>query len=263
MKTSMEEIKRSWEDEYVIPFYGVDAKNEVCLPALWNLMQETAWHHADHLKLGYHDLAEKKSFWVLSRLSIQMDEYPHWGNRIRIKTWLAGTGRLFALRHFSIAHQKGDILGMARSAWLVLSSKSRRPQRIEPLFQDMGHLFDPLPLTEEPERLPGPVQAKVGKSFTVRYSDIDMHHHAHNTKYIEWILDSYSAERLRMFHIQSLETNFLAECSQGDEITIHTEPSGNTPPIYLHSLFRKSDHRELCRARVLWRPMEKVLHPEG
>jgi hypothetical protein len=66
MKTLMSEMKKSWEDEYLIPFCEVDTKKEVFLPTLWNLMQETAWHHADHLRLGYSD---------------QMEEYPRSGIR--------------------------------------------------------------------------------------------------------------------------------------------------------------------------------------
>ena len=42
-------MKKSWEDEYSISFYEVDTKNEAFLPVLWSFMQETAWHHADHL----------------------------------------------------------------------------------------------------------------------------------------------------------------------------------------------------------------------
>ena len=143
----MSEMKESWEDEYIIPFCEVDTKKAVFLPTLWNLMQETAWHHADHLKVGYSDLAEQKYFWVLSRLSIQMDEYPGWGEKIKVRTWLTGTRRLFALRDFSIANSKGNTLGTAKSAWLVLDLKSRRPQRIEPVFKHLLHLlmiFHPL-----------------------------------------------------------------------------------------------------------------------
>ena len=131
-------------------------------------MQETAWHHADHLKVGYSDLAEQRYFWVLSRLSIQMEQYPGWDEKIKIRTWLTGMGRLFALRHFSIANSKGDILGTAKSAWLVLDLKSRRPQRIEPVFKHLLHLFDGLPSAEEPEKLPAPVRSKMEKSYTVR-----------------------------------------------------------------------------------------------
>jgi acyl-ACP thioesterase len=252
----MREMKKSWEDEYIIPFCEVDTKKEVFLPTLWNLMQETAWHHADHLKVGYSDLAEQKYFWVLSRLSIQMDEYPGWGEKIKVRTWLTGIGRLFALRHFSIANSKGDTLGTAKSAWLVLDLKSRRPQRIEPVFKHLLHLFDDLPSAEEPEKLPAPVQSKMEKSYTVRYSDIDMHHHVNNTKYIEWILDSYPFEMHRKYHIYTFEINFLAESSHGAEISIHSESSGDSSPTFHHSVFRKGDDRELCRARIIWRRID-------
>ena len=249
-------MKKSWEDEYIIPFCEVDTKESVFLPTLWNLMQETAWHHADHLKVGYSDLAEQKYFWVLSRLSIQMEQYPGWGEKIKIRTWLTGMGRLFALRHFSIANSKGEILGTAKSAWLVLDFKSRRPQRIEPVFKHLLHLFDGLPSAEEPEKLPAPVRSKMGKSYTVRYSDIDMHHHVNNTKYIEWILDSYPFEMNQTHQIHTFEINFLAESSYGDEISVHTEPVENFPLALLHSVFRKGDGRELCRAKVSWKRID-------
>jgi acyl-ACP thioesterase len=252
----MREMKKSWEDEYSIPFGEVDTKNEVFLPHLWNLMQETAWHHADHLKVGYSDLAEQKYFWVLSRLSIQMDEYPGWGEKIKVKTWLTGMGRLFALRHFSITNSKCKIINTAKSAWLVLDLKSRKPQRIETVFKHILHLFDDLPSTGEPEKLSGPVQSKMEKSLTVRYSDIDMHHHVNNTKYIEWILDSYPFEMHRKYHIHTFEINFLSESSHGDEISIHSKSVENLPLTFLHSVFRKTDGRELCRARVKWKRID-------
>jgi acyl-ACP thioesterase len=256
MKPYMSEMKKSWEDEYAISFYEVDTKNEVFLPILWSFMQETAWHHATHLKVGYSDLAEHNSFWALSRLFIQMDEYPRWGDKIRVKTWLAGMGRLFALRHFSIANPKGEIIGTAKSAWLVLDLKSRRPQRVEPLFRKILHLLDQEADMEEPEKISAPLPSERGDFFPVRYSDIDMHHHVNNTKYIEWVLDRYPYEMNQTHHVHTLEINFLAESSHGDEISIHTEPFGDSPPAFLHSVFRKGDGRELCRARASWKRID-------
>ena len=249
----MGEMKKSWEDEYSISFDEVDTKNEVFLPVLWSFMQETAWHHADHLRVGYSDLWERQFFWVLSRLSIQMEEYPRWGDRIKIKTWLAGIGRLFALRHFSITDSRGNLIGMAKSAWLVLDLKSRRPQRIEPVFKHILHLFDETPSTEEPEKLPSPVRSKMEKSYTVHYSDIDMHLHVNNIKYIEWILDSYPFEMNQTHQIHTFEINFLAESSYGDAISVHTDMLKESPPAFLHRVLRKEDSKELCRARSGWR----------
>jgi medium-chain acyl-[acyl-carrier-protein] hydrolase len=244
--------KKSWEDEYAISFYEVDTKNETFLPVLWSFMQETAWHHAEHLRLGYSDLMEHQYFWVLSRLSIQMEEYPRWGDRIKVKTWLTGTGRLFALRQFSIADFKGKVIGTAKSAWLVLDLKSRKPQKIEPVFKHIEHLFDGLPPAEEPPKISGPAHPKTEKSYTVRYSDIDMHHHVNNTKYLEWILDSYPIEMNQAHQIHSFEINFLGESSHGDEISIYTESMRESPFAFLHSVVRKKDGRELCRARTEW-----------
>ena len=244
--------KKSWEDDYSISFYEVDTKNEVFLPVLWSFMQETAWHHADHLRLGYSDLAEHQYFWVLSRLSIEMKEYPRWGDRIKVKTWLTGVGRLFALRHFSITDSKGEIIGSAKSAWLVLDLKNRKPQRIEPVFKHIQHLLDPHPLDEAPEKLPAPANPGMEKSYQVRYSDIDIHHHVNNIKYIEWIFDSYPFEMNQTHHIHTFEINFLEESTHGDEIAIYTETLKETPPAFLHNMIRKDDGRELCRARTGW-----------
>jgi medium-chain acyl-[acyl-carrier-protein] hydrolase len=252
----MSEMKKSWENEYSIPFGEVDTKNEVFLPTLWNLMQETAWNHATHLKLGYSDLADQKYFWVLSRLSIHMDEYPGWGEKIKVKTWLAGMGRLFALRYFSIINPTGKTISTAKSAWLVLDLKSRRPQRIGPLFKKVLPLLDHPAEEEEPEKIPDAVHPREENLFKVRYSDLDMHHHVNNTKYIEWVLDHYPFEMHRKYHIHTFEINFLAEASHGDEISIHSEPSGDSPPAFLHSVFRKRDGRELCRAKIKWKEVD-------
>jgi acyl-ACP thioesterase len=245
--------KTSWEDDYSIFFHEVDTKNEVFLQVLWSFMQETAWHHAEHLRLGYSDLMESQSIWVLSRLFIQMEEYPRWGDRINVKTWLAGNGRLFALRHFSITGSRRNVIGEAKSAWLVLDLKNRRPQRIEPVFRHIQHLFEDHPVGEEPKKLPAPARSQMETSYAVRYSDLDLHHHANTTRYIEWILDSVPFGMNQTHQIHTFEINFLAESSHGDILLILTETVEESPPVFLHQVIRKGDGKELCRARTGWK----------
>jgi acyl-ACP thioesterase len=240
----------SWEDDYSIFFHEVDTKNEVFLQALWSFMQETAWHHAEHLRLGYSNLMENQAIWVLSRLFIQMEAYPRWGDRIDVKTWLAGASRLFALRHFSITDSRRNVIGGAKSAWLVLDLKNRRPQKIEPVFRHIQHLSDGYPV-EEPKNFPL-LPVLRWKVHAVRYSDIDMHHHVNNIKYIEWILDSCPFGMNQTHQIHTFEINFLAESSHGDTLSILTETLQESPPAFLHQVIRKDDGRELCRARTEW-----------
>src|SRR3972149_1066565 len=123
---------------------------------------------------------------------------------------------------------------MQETAWLVLDLKSRKPQKIEPLFKHLRHLFDPLPPAEEPEKLPAPVRPKSKKSYEVRCSDIDIHHHVNNIKYIEWILDSVPFEMNQTHQIHTFEVNFLAESSCEDTVSIQTETLQESPPVFLH-----------------------------
>ena len=247
---------KTWEDEYLVSFYEVDAKNRVFLPSLWKYLQETAWNHAHRIGIGYLDLARDDYFWVLSRLSIEMNEYPGWGDKIRVKTWLLESSRLFAFRDFSILKEDGKIIGGAKSAWVVLNLKTRKPQRIEPFLKDLNPLPDQHGAETKLDKLPAPSHPGEETFFTVRYSDLDMHQHVNNARYIEWVLDSYSFEMNQTHHITTFEINFLAESNCGDKLSIQSERQKDSTPIFLHSIIRKEDNRELCRARVRWKRAE-------
>jgi medium-chain acyl-[acyl-carrier-protein] hydrolase len=247
---------QTWEDAYLISFYEVDAKNRIFLPGLWKYLQETAWNHANQLGIGYSDLARNDYFWVLSRLAIHMKEYPGWGEKIRVKTWLSGSSRLFALRDFSIVREDGEVIGGAKSAWVVLDVKSRKPQRIEPFLKDLNPLPDQHGAETRLDKLPAPSAPHREALFTVRYSDLDMHLHVNNSRYLEWILNSYSFEMNQTHHISTLEIHFLAESNCGDELSVLSEKQNDSVPTFLHTMVRKADGRELCRSRVRWKKVE-------
>ena len=246
----------TWEDEYLVSFYEVDAKNRVFLPSLWKYLQETAWNHANRIGIGYSDLARNDHFWVLSRLSIEMNEYPGWGDKIRVKTWLLESSRLFALRDFSIVKEDGRIIGGAKSAWVVLGLKNRKPQRIEPFLEGLNLLPNQHGAESKLDKLPAPGAPGEEMFFTVRYSDLDMHQHVNNARYIEWILDSYPFEINQTHQIVAFEINFLAESNCGDELSIRSNRQEDSIPTFFHTIIRKEDGRELCRARVRWKRIE-------
>jgi acyl-ACP thioesterase len=105
---------------------------------------------------------------------------------------------------------------------------------------------------EEPKKLPAPAHPQMEASYTVRTSDIDMHHHANTTRYIEWILDSLPFGMNQTHQLHTFEINFLAESSHGDILSILTETLEESRSAFLHQVIRKGDRRELCRARTEW-----------
>jgi acyl-ACP thioesterase len=246
----------TWEDEYLVSFYEVDAKKRILLHSLWKYLQETAWNHANRIGIGYSDLARNDHFWVLSRLSIEMNEYPGWGDKVRVKTWLSGNNRLFAFRDFSIFQKSGRVIGGAKSAWVVLDFNNRKPQRMEPFLEGLNSLQNQHGTESKLDKLPLPAHPGPEVLFTARYSDLDMNQHVNNVRYIEWILDSYPMEINQTHYVTTFEMNFLAESSCGDELSIRSEQQKDPLTTFLHTMVRKEDGRELCRARVQWKRVE-------
>lgn len=266
----------TWTDEYEVHSYEIGAGGAASLPAICGFFQESAWRHARSVKQWYDDLVELGCFWVLSRLTLRMERYPLWGEKVTVKTWGSGIDRLFALRDFIVRDEKNAIIGLARSAWLVVNEKTRRPQRIEPLFTGSPVLADLRAFEELPEKLPALDSPVKGQSFTVRYSDLDIQNHVNNAQYVEWCIDSFPPALPATHHPRLFSINFLAECAHGDVVALRTEqmPAGprdvrsqgdprkdETSPgersqselAFLIAILKEPDEKEICRARIVWR----------
>jgi medium-chain acyl-[acyl-carrier-protein] hydrolase len=241
-----------WTSTYLVHSYEVDPRGKVALPAICKLMQETAYHNADHLGFGYHQLMEKQLFWVLSRLLIRMWRYPAWGETIRVQTWPSGVERLFAFRDFRMVDEAGNVLGAASSAWLILDAVKHRPQRPEELRDRIKSLPPERALPERPGKIPPPDQGTPGQFFPVRYSDLALYNHVNNAQYIQWILDSFPGDLHREAEVILFEINFLYETQLGDQVAIHTETLETSPPSFRHAIKRKADSRDICLARSEW-----------
>jgi acyl-ACP thioesterase len=253
MNTESEiEKKWIWTDEYIISSYEVDAKGQAPLTTLIKLMQETAYYHADHLDFGYHQLKAKNLFWVLSRLLIKIDRYPKWNDKIQVQTWPSGTERLFAFRDFLILDESGNPIGAAGTAWLMLDDQKRRPQRPVELVAKNHLIPDQRALEQRPAKVPALTAPVKGMFFPVRYSDLDLYNHVNNTKYIQWILDSFPVEMHQDYAITEFEINFLLEAKMGDETAIHSQKE-NASPEFFHCVKRKADNRDICMARTIWK----------
>lgn len=248
--------KWTWEDEYLITSYEVDASGKMPLSAMGKFMQETAYNHANHLDFGYDQLKQEGLFWVLSRLLISIDKYPRWGDKIRVRTWPSGVEGLLAYREFKVLDMQGNTIGGAGSAWLMLDLEKHRPQRPELLKERNGLFPTERALDRRPAKIPSLNEPKEGVFYPVRYSDLDLYDHVNNAKYMQWILDSYPEDLLRQHEVALFEINFLAETKMGDEVAIHTEnieSPVSSSIAFRHCIKRKADNRDICLAEICWR----------
>jgi acyl-ACP thioesterase len=217
-------LKSVWNEEILVKSYEVDYNKKTKLNSLFNYMQEAAFNHANNLGAGYEDLTNKGYIWVLSRVKIKVIRYPEWGEKITLETWPKGTNKLFALRDFILKDENNEEIVLATTAWLVLDSKSMRPQKVQALPFALPDNDGRYALDDELGKLENWNTFEFETGRTAAYSDIDVNHHVNNAKYVEWILDCFSEEFKSNKHLKTLQLNFISQTILGDKIILK---SGN------------------------------------
>jgi len=254
MSTIHTQNKQStWKDTYTINSYEVDVTKHATLTALCNYFQESAWHHADHLNVGFNEFSHDSFLWVLSRLIVRVKRFPLWGERICVETWPKGTDKLFALRDFFVTDENNQSIVLATSGWLVIDGLNRKPVRPDFLHTLLDVSKAKSALDEPLVKLPA-ASAAVQETglYKVRYSDLDLNNHVNNAKYIEWILNAYSKEHHEHNTISSLTINYLAETHFDEEIVISKKTAENDPLCDTVVAQKKQNNADVFRSQIYW-----------
>ena len=242
-----------WMQEMEVHSYEVDLSKRLALDAALKYLQEAAWNHAEHLGVGHSHLLCRNQLWLLSRMTVMAEAYPEWGQSVLVRTWPRGAKSLWALRDFEILDLGGNRLLGATSAWLVYGLNSRRPQRVDQTVGALRTFPDRCAIQCDPDKLSESVPAG-GSPLAVRYSDLDLNDHVNNTTYARWILDSYPVEYHRKHQVRRLAINFLTELGADDVAELSTAEVG--PLCLRHTIRRRSDGAESCRAELLWQSID-------
>lgn len=242
------EIKPEWRSEHTICSFDVDPQLTARLPTLCGFMQEAAYHHAEHFGLGLTHLQPMNMAWVLSRMRLEIERLPKWGETVMLRTWPSGRDRLFYYRDFELKDSEGATILLASTAWFIIDYKKR--ERITPEWWTnstlpIGRKIFGSKLT----RLKA-CGCESGATVPVNYGDLDLNGHVNNVRYIEWILNSLSLEFHQSHTLQSLDVNYLAEAVYGREISICGKHDGLTVH---HGIM--ADHQDLFRGQTVWKPV--------
>lgn len=214
----MREIQKTYFEDFEVRSFENDFKQKLRLTNLFQFFQEAAGRHVAETPIGYEALKKAGLFWVLVRIKVQVHRMPEWREIIRMTTWAKKIDKMFAYRECEVSNETG-LLASITSEWMLMCQESRKPSRLSVL-----PIAFPI---EDRESLNGPLnklkpfgKLSVEKIRIALYSDIDMHKHVNNTKYIEWALDFIEFEIFKEKEIDYLQVNFIAEVSPEDEIYI-------------------------------------------
>ncbi|MDR1680617.1 MAG: hypothetical protein LBS12_02390 [Prevotellaceae bacterium] len=248
--------EKVWTETYKIPTYFVDFEQKMTLPSLLLLLQESAWGQANRHGFGYLHLQEKGLFWVLAKINVKIHRYPQWLDTLRLETWSKPPERLTAYRDFEGFDAHGRLLFSATSAWHILNAATNRPQSLD----DFIRCF-PIPegrhaIAEKPGKIPPAANPSVTAAAVVLPSDIDLHRHVNNTRYVQWVLDRFPFDFIQTHRVREIAVNFLQQAKVPDRYRVDTEAL--TGVEYLSAVVREHDGKDLARVRTLWEPANAI-----
>ena len=206
-----------WSENCTVRFNAIDKSDLMTLNSIFGLFQEAAISHAENLSIGREDMARANQVWILSRMSVQVDRRPKYGEAITVRTWPRGGERIFALRDYDIIDAAGNAAVRARSCWIIIDIEKRRPLRPQsvmdslPQNQNLDALSTPASLEERSGLL------KIAEQPAL-YTDVDYVGHVNNVTYIRWIENSVAAGLLYQAKRMRLDINFINEILP-DEVT--------------------------------------------
>jgi acyl-ACP thioesterase len=248
-----------WSESCLVRFGAVDKSDSMTLNSIFNFFQEAAISHAESLGVGREAMARTNQVWLLSRMSVQVDRRPRFGETVTVRTWPRGAEKLFTRRDYDILDVNGQAAIRASSSWLIVDIVKRRPLRPQSLLESM-------PRNEGLDALPA---AAVGleenpslqkcSEYPALYTNVDANGHVNNISYIRWIEDAINPELLEQAKQIRMDINYLNEILR-NEITgiwvapIETTSTGETlPPAHAFAFEGRKENQTTFRAELrLW-----------
>ena len=219
-----------WQETCVVRFGVIDRSDRMTLDAVFQFFQEAAISHAENLGVGREDMARTGQVWILSRMSVQIDRRPKYGETLTVRSWPRGGEKLFALRDYDIRDASDTPVVRGRSGWLIIDIAKRRPLRPQAVM-------DALPQNEGLDALPsgggGLAERQNLQKAAERkavYSDVDYNGHVNNVRYIQWIEDALDPLLLEQAGQMRLDINYLNEILPAETTEIWSAPIESPDP---------------------------------
>lgn len=238
-------------DVLVEPFH-VDFTGHIFLGVLGNHLLNAAGKHSQKRGWGIGALNETQHTWVLSRLSIEMNEMPQQYETIQIKTWVEGVMKLFTSRNFAILRPDGTAYGYARSIWAMIDINNRKPCDLLTLYD--GDILNYV-VSEEENVCPIAghgrfrfKEPKLVRTIDTYYSDTDINGHVNSIKYIEHILDLLPKEKFENQHLKRFEIAYKSEAYMGDKLSFYIQEGNSNDELEVE--VRKNESEVACQAKI-------------
>lgn len=225
--------EKRYSTEFSLTAAEVNSQREMPLSRLVTTIIDVATAHANKLGIGFDRMIREGISWVLSRLTVEMEESPSVNRAYRMTTWIENTNRLFSDRNFEMTDTAtGRVILRAHSTWMAVNMATRRPGDLTPIWKDFD-MTDGAPSGIDNGGKLSPLSGADSElTYTFAVSDIDVNRHVTTRRYIDLITDLWPLEFYDANRISRFEVAFKHEARYGETATASRVGRNDTPGLY-------------------------------
>lgn len=123
-----------------VHYSDIDTSFRVTLGALLRMFQDVSAMHSEQTGYGIRTLSEQGVTWIISKLAIEVDRYPEYGDELHITSWSRGASGFRMLRDFELS-TNGQHIGGGSSVWFFFDHQAGKITRV-PDAIDHGYGVD-------------------------------------------------------------------------------------------------------------------------
>jgi acyl-ACP thioesterase len=182
--------------------------------------------------------------WVVRRIVVAVDHFPHFGEELTLRTFCSGTGSRWAERRVAVTGDAGSQVD-ASTLWVFLDER-HRPAPLPPGFLDLfGEAAGGRQVRARLELPTSPSAGARWQTWPVRFTDFDVLGHMNNAAYWSAVEEVLSSRRhLRAPMRAELEFRTAVEAGAGVELAVADDESGGV------SIWLTDGHTTFAAARV-------------
>lgn len=238
---------KEFSKTYYLAAGECNPQGELPLTLLMTRIIEVATLHANSWGVGYERLIRDNQVWVLSRVTIEMNENPKVNTNYKLTTWIEDYNRHFSQRNMRLDDENGRPLGYVRTIWMVIDMNTRASVDIEKLGYIRENVSD-IPCPIEPQSRLRPIEQGHAVDYTFGYMDCDFNRHVNTVRYLSLLMNMFDMDCYDHYFIRRMELSFIRETHYGETAQFVIDDSD---PMESH-LSITIDGDDHVRARFLW-----------
>jgi len=205
------------EHEVIIRYSDVDFREKINIFMMINLFQDSSTLQASLLGHGILDLHERNLVWVLSKWHVEVKRYPSFNEKVTVGTYPHNRKGFFSNRYYYMKDEKGEIIALADSLWILLNYKENTPARVT---EDMINIYPtgealPIEIPKTKILVPDILEKQYEVNVTKKYLDSNMH--VNNAKYVEMALDAMKEDEYRVSRVE-----YRKQAHAGDVLSVYS-----------------------------------------